>query len=74
MPIVTKALFEYITYSYDPDNPCVAEVRLKIDGKNISCPEVDHLEKALKLAFHVRYKESTFTWVIEYLLEPWDFW
>jgi hypothetical protein len=49
----------------------VLEVRSKIDGKNLmnvvelqvqtSCPEVDHLEKALKLAFHVRYKEFTFT-------------
>jgi hypothetical protein len=49
----------------------VLEVRSKIDGKNLmdvvelhvqtSCPEVDHLEKVLKLAFHVRYKESTFT-------------
>jgi hypothetical protein len=60
-----------MTYPYDPDFPCVAEVRSKIDDKNLmdvvelqvqtSCPEVDHLEKALKLAFHVRYKESTFT-------------
>jgi hypothetical protein len=70
MPIVTKALFQYMTYPYDPDFPCVAEVKSKIDGKNLmdgvelqvltSCPEDDHPQKALKLAFHVRCKESTF--------------